>query len=286
MPKRPPFTGIHEYPPAEGGKPEGGGKYPAYGEDPFQRIMDVNWRVGVIPPIPPIPPVVEPPWVESIYIKNEVGSLGPTTTFANAIIGEPAADRLLIVFTGSNQSTGFVPTRTLIDMTINGDPMPIIGQIENRIGPGLLTSSGTIAVGYKAVAEGSTADIGVRWSAPSPDRWIAVFAIREVDFDGFYAIEMSATYETNPSVKIDVPENGLVLACNYENGLNQVTMGWTGVTGIVDYHPTTTGFASWIAGANALGLPAELQRVVTAISTRLTTNKSMIVVSWKGLIVS
>ena len=45
MPRRPPFKGIHEHPPARaaGGPHEGGGRYRPYGEDWFQRIMDVNW---------------------------------------------------------------------------------------------------------------------------------------------------------------------------------------------------------------------------------------------------
>ena len=43
--KRPPFTGIHETPAAgqDPGTHEGGGELPPYGEDWFQRIVDVNW---------------------------------------------------------------------------------------------------------------------------------------------------------------------------------------------------------------------------------------------------
>jgi hypothetical protein len=43
-----PFTGINETSTrtASGGPHEGGGQLPPYGEDPFQRIVDVNWVGG------------------------------------------------------------------------------------------------------------------------------------------------------------------------------------------------------------------------------------------------
>lgn len=46
--RRPPFTGIHEIPPKRGdpGVHEGGGDLPPFGEDIFQRVVDVNWAPG------------------------------------------------------------------------------------------------------------------------------------------------------------------------------------------------------------------------------------------------
>jgi hypothetical protein len=48
MPIRKPFTGIHEISSNSGNNipHEGGGQLPPYGEDLFQRIMDVNWVGG------------------------------------------------------------------------------------------------------------------------------------------------------------------------------------------------------------------------------------------------
>lgn len=48
MPVRPPFTGIHEqFPLSGGGIPhEGGGRLPPFGEDIFQRVVDINFGGG------------------------------------------------------------------------------------------------------------------------------------------------------------------------------------------------------------------------------------------------
>ena len=48
MPTRPPFTGIHEIFPNSGGNVphEGGGDLPPFGEDLFQRVVDINFGGG------------------------------------------------------------------------------------------------------------------------------------------------------------------------------------------------------------------------------------------------
>jgi hypothetical protein len=49
MPKRPPFTGIHEILPrrGEGAPNEGGGRIPPFGEDIINKVVDVNFGGGL-----------------------------------------------------------------------------------------------------------------------------------------------------------------------------------------------------------------------------------------------
>jgi hypothetical protein len=152
-----------------------------------------------------------------------------TYTFNTVDIGDPTADRLVIV---AAQSTTTIPTA----VTIDG-----ISAVQ-RVG---LTNSNThrLAFWTARVPAGSTATIVLTMSGTAARAYIQVFAAYGIRYDA--PIDFATTQTDNGSIAIDVPGRCIVLAASYTNVVTGGTVAtWTGLTELYDGQPAAAVFYS------------------------------------------
>lgn len=198
-----------------------------------------------------------------VNVAERAGDFG-TSTYEDMSIGDEADDRLVVVFAGSTNSTGFVLPRTLTGLTIGGVAADIHGEIQTT---GLGTSSGTIAVASLAVAAGITADIVATWSIGSPQHWIATFAIYGLSSTSPHDLQGVTEEGADPTLTINVPTDGALLAVYAGVGGTPAGVTWTGALERSDQSLAGIIGAVRVSTASTTGLVAQSGRTVAATST-------------------
>lgn len=164
--------------------------------------------------------------------------------------------------------------RTISDVRINGVSATIHHQFGVDGGP-----SPVFGVASLVVASGTTADIEVDFSGGLTSKFISVYTITDYSSDTPYDFGTSSVPTGDPSVAIDVPQNGAVFAVwagLFENPPFAVT--FTGVDTEVYDNDLFDGMAGRLGAAHQLDLNAETGRAVSATSAQ--DDEAMLVVSW------
>lgn len=186
-----------------------------------------------------------------------------TYTFASQNLGDADADRAIIVTVGARKAS---PSATIESASIGGVSAAIIGE-KTRAG----SYAGIIAA---AVPTGTAGDIVITFSTGVLRCMISVYRTTEAD-DITTAFDVALGANTNqPSVSIDAPAGGFLVAAVFQNNIETVT--WTGATSDAavsvegnTLHSASEEFASATSGHTVQG------------TTSSNIDKSLVVATWK-----
>ncbi len=170
-----------------------------------------------------------------------------TYTFSNVNIGTAAYDRCVIVSAHSRKAGA---AATLSSVSIGGSAATILIQNSNTV-----TNTNVIGLASRIVPAGSTTTIAVTWSEGMLRSQIGVWTATGLA-DCTNPYDSDSSIATDPSVALDIPENGIAIGA----GQSDEEATWTGLT--ENYDQTLEVFID-LTAASAENLSTEIGRTVT-----------------------
>lgn len=211
-------------------------------------------------------------------------SVGPSYTFTSVPLSTASADRVIVVF-----AAGTTNNRTLSSITIDGTPLTLH---QNITGHGLTGSFLDLAAAVGSIPwpTGTTADIGVNFSGFLDACNITVSAITGLLNTDPFDSGTNSTTAGNPSVTVEVPSAGIVLAglisgptSGYPGSTSELSNVEWGNLGDEDFDSNlTTSGGAWKASfASEDNLDANTAMVINPTGGSLG-RELLLVTSWGG----
>lgn len=191
-------------------------------------------------------------------------------TFTNHAIGTEAADRCVVV---TMHSATLAASVSITSLTIGGNAASVLYDKFGNNG----SQSRTAAVGALLVASGTTATIVVDPSESMVRMRIGVYTLTGTA-DCTTLADSDFSEVTDPSVSLDVPENGSALGACTDVGTGTGT-AWTGLT--ENYDNTDEATAMFSTGASADFATEQTGLTITCDSNSAADSAEIgIFVSW------
>lgn len=186
-----------------------------------------------------------------------------TYTFSGFNIGLPAANRIIVVsaFLGGG---AFTP---ITSITVNGNQLALAGEIADA------TNGGSIAIGYKTIPTGATADITVT-SAGAGRAAIAVYIVTaQSESPTERSASLNPNLDMNPIGGFADLRVGEVVVANVGNGSNNATWTWGGTwlnyTEVVDSQWSEQGAYSSAAATSDIDGLRSIQATPSVATPKL-----------------
>lgn len=205
----------------------------------------------------------------------ELFSQPQEATYSGVDIGEEAADRVVVIVTGMVRASANPYTFTSV--LVNGIAATIHQQVANNLN-GPLGQGPTLAIASCVVPSGTSATVKVTVSGLALNtRWIAAYSLYNLASPTPTDSQSIGVVASDPSVAIDVPANGVLIAAYYGSDGSPATVTWTGVT-TKDFDRATTSI-SRASGASQSAMSSQSNRPVSATSTTGGA-ENLVAVTW------
>lgn len=217
-------------------------------------------------------PIVEIPVSGHFY---EQGGIATSATFNACDIGTADANRLVVVVAHVIRSIS--PGRSIDSVTIGGNAATIHEMLVNEnasAGPAAVTS----AICSLPVSSGATADIVVTASGNGAGCWIGVYNFIPTSPTP-HDSAIAGVNASDPSLTLNVPTSGVVIAAYAGTGGTPAAATWTGLSS-TDFNEVTAGTASWWgSAASQTGMSSATGRLIS-VNAGANGRENIVAASW------
>jgi hypothetical protein len=195
---------------------------------------------------------------------HEASGTNSSYNFGSCDIGVAASDRLVVVVATSTKSIS--PARDFTAVTIGGNAATIHATTSEG-DPGIGGNpSMSIAIASLSVPSGTSAAISVTLAGNVDGACIAVYALYGLSSYSPFDTGTGSNIGGNPSLTLDVPAGGFVIAGYGGMGGTLGSATWTGLNA-VDQNESFPGPSAWSSGATQSGLSAQTGRTISVTAS-------------------